>query len=1261
MFISYLKSIESIPSEIEKAKTKLAFWIMLIYTLFGLTAQGFMLYNDLAHLVPFSILGTSFDIVCLYLLLVKKRLNTAATVFTSVSILLFSLSLFFSESPLFLSAIFIHCVILVVVGFFTVGPRLGLVLQAYMLIFSVVFVLFRQTEFDLANIAGLKVEGYETLINVLFFTSLVFFGFVCLTISTYFWKSEKNLNDQAQFFNLLFEQSVDALFLVDANSKKLKDCNDRALELFAYQDKAHLLAGFGKDLEVNPLTTSDRRELIERTRKGEIWNLDLQYKRLNGSLFWGNLSSSYFSLHDESFFLIRISDVQDKKEAEINIQHSQEQLLAIVNNQGGAIWLMNTEGAIEVANEAFHKSREQFEIFLSTLSLEEKKAIDKEIRDFWDEKYARVFATGEIVEDIFDHLGRKNQVMLRPVYHAGIITGVTVSTHDITESYKIREEREQMHFFRERVIKNIPNLIYSFDLSSKKLLYLSPNASTILGRPMDWLLEDFSRLAQIIHPDDLHFINPLTEKNLAEESTFELRVLSESNDITWLRITSRPVFDENGQVIRRDGVAQSINKEKEAILELERSNELLKLVNSNAITLFQNPDPVPAIPGLFEQLGKQMQAKSILLFKFADNNNAQLHLRMGWSSTEGQQTVKGVPDQLYQVKNYEHWLKRLEGYEYLIVHESSVTVHELAFLQGHKAQTMMAVPWLIGTELGGFIGIFCKAERVWEKADITVMQTLAMYVGTARALAVKTREIIRNKEKYELAIEASQDGIWEMNLETKETYFSPRWKEIMGYEQDELPNSMEVWEKLVFAEDKKELEDYFREKILKGGESSYEVEQRYRHKNGQIIVVQNRAIAMRNDKDFVVKIIGSIKDITSEKNQMVQLALAKKEAEVSARAKAQFLSVMSHEIRTPINAVIGLSHLLLEEEPKPQQINYLKNLQFSAENLLTLINDILDYTKLESGKVVLEKREFNIDELMRKIAQIHLPAANNKHLQLVTDIDASLNQSLEGDSFRLTQIMNNLVSNAIKFTERGKVVVKARLLDESNGFVNVRMEVSDTGIGIPKDKLDLIFENFTQASSDTTRRFGGTGLGLAISKKLLEMMGSDVHVESRLNEGSHFSFDLKLKNKKAQEIHQGAVAKAADANSLKGMRILVVDDNPVNLMIAKRFLSKWGADVLEANDGQEAIDVALKNQLHLVLMDLQMPGIDGYKATKVIKASKPALAVVALTADAFFQEKTDLRTAGFTDFLIKPFQPTDLFKKVHPFLPVSGIFKMSDQ
>jgi|GEM_PF-1154422 len=1260
MFINYLQSIESIPSEIEKAKTKLAFWIILIYTLFGLTAQGFMFQKDLAHLIPFSILGTLFDLACLYLLLVKKRLNTAASLFTSTSILLFSLSLFFSDSPLFLSAIVIHCVILVVVGFFTAGPRLGLALQAYLLIFSTLFVLLRQTPLDPAILTGIKVEGYETLINILFFASLIFFGFVCLTISTYFWKSEKSLNDQAQFFNLLFEQSVDALFLMDAKSKKLTDCNDRALELFGFQDKLELLASFGKDLELSPLSAAERRQLIERTRQGELWSMDMQYRRFDGLTFWGNLSGSFFSLNEESFFLIRISNVQEKKEAEMAIQQSQEQLMAIVNNQGGPVWLMNSSGQIVIANDAFHRSKEQFEVFLSSLATEEKTAIEQEMKAFWDEKYDKVFATGEIIEDVFDRLGRKNKVMLRPVYHAGIVTAVTVSANDITESLKAREEREQMHFFRETVINNIPNIIYSFDLINKKFLYLSPNASVVLGRSTEWLLEDSSRFTQIVHPDDMHFLKSGERRNLKEESTFELRVLSENNEINWLRITSRPVFDENKQLIRIDGVAQSINKEKEAILELERSNELLKLLNSNAITLFQNPDPVPAIPGLFEELGKQIQAQSIQLFKYSDEQKTLIHLRMGWSCQEGQITINGTPEEVFQVENYEHWLDILKRYEFLTLHESSATAHELAFLHAHKAQTMLAVPWLIGTELGGFICIFCKAERLWRKADTTVMQTLAMYVGTAHELAVKTREIIKNKEKYELAIEASQDGIWEMNLETKETYFSPRWKAIMGYNTDELPNSMEVWGQLVFAEDKKELEDHFREKILKGGQNSYEVEQRYRHKNGQIIVVQNRAIVMRNNKNFVVKIIGSIKDITAEKNQMEQLALAKKEAEVSARAKAQFLSVMSHEIRTPINSVIGLSHLLLEEEPKPQQINYLKNLQISAENLLTLINDILDYTKLESGKVVFEKRDFNLDELLRKIAQIHLPAANAKHLQIVTDIDAGLNQTWEGDSFRLTQIMNNLVSNAIKFTERGKVVVKAKLLDEVGGIARIRVEVSDTGIGIPKDKLDLIFENFTQASSDTTRRFGGTGLGLAISQKLLEMMGSEISVESKINEGSFFSFELKLKNKKAQHVEQGAVAKAADSNSLKGMRILVVDDNPVNLMIAKRFLTKWGADVLEANDGQEAIDIALKNQFHLVLMDLKMPGIDGYKATKVIKASKPTLTVVALTADAFFQEKIDLKTAGFTDFLTKPFQPSDLYKKVQPYLPVSGLFKISE-
>lgn len=1263
MLKNYLQSIDAIPSEVEKAKTKLAFWIILLYTLFGLTAQGLILQMGLYYLLPYTVFGTIFDVFCMYLLLHKRRLDWAASVFTSSSIFLFSGALFFSDSPLYLSALVIHCVILVVVGFFTLGPQLGIVLQSYLMVFSSVFILVRRTSFDPAILTGFKIEGYESLINILFFTSLVFFGFICLTISSYFWKSEKNLNDQAKFFNQLFDQSVDALFLVDAKSKKLTDCNDRALDLFGYKEKADLLACFGKDLEVNPLSSIERRELIERTRKGETWNIDLLYRRKDNSTFWGNLSSSYFTLnHDEdSFFLIRISNVQAKKEAELKIQQSQEQLMAIVNNQGGPVWLMNSKNEIVISNEAFNRSKDQFDTFLTTLDAEEQEALNQQYKDFWEEKYKRVFATGEILQDIFDHLGRKIQVMLRPITHAGVVTGVTVSALDITESLKANEEREQLNFFRDAVINNIPNIIYSYDHVNQKLLYVSPNVETVLGKPAELFIEDFPYLLSIIHPDDIQLFQSKISGNHFEEETYEIRLFNHRKELLWFRISSRPVFDHMGNLLRRDGVAQVITNEKEATLELERSNHLINVLNTNAIALFENPDPVPAIPGLFEKIGKEIQVHGVLLFKYAINQPHLLHLRMGWSKTHGQQIIEGLPEKCYETSDFNWWLQKLQAKEHVILSTNSNNELDSKFLCDNNAVDMLAVPWFINANTAGFIGLFSGDERQWNKADLSTLNTLSMYVSTARELAVKTREIVSNKEQYELAIEASQDGIWEMNLQTLEMYFSPRWKAIMGYEPQELENTFETWERIIFPEDKTQLEDHFRRFIIQGGQQSYEIEQRYKHKNGSTIVVQNRALAMRNAEGRVITIIGSIKDITVEKNQLELLAEAKKEAEISAKAKAQFLSVMSHEIRTPINAVIGLSHLLLEEDPKPQQINYLKNLQFSAENLLTLINDILDYTKLESGKVVLEKREFNVDELMRKIAQIHLPAANKKNLQLVTDIEAGLNQSLEGDSYRLTQIMNNLVSNAIKFTERGKVLVKARLLSEENGQANIRVEVSDTGIGIPKDKLDLIFENFTQASTDTTRRFGGTGLGLAISKKLLEMMGSAIIVESKINQGSSFIFDLKLKNKKMQQSEKGALAKVADANSLKNMRILVVDDNPVNLMIVKRFLSKWGADVLEANDGQEAIDVAARHQIHLVLMDLQMPVIDGYKATKVIKTGKPTLPVVALTADAFFNEKIDLKSAGFADFLTKPFQPSDLFKKVEPYLPVMGLYNLSQQ
>ena len=389
--------------------------------------------------------------------------------------------------------------------------------------------------------------------------------------------------------------------------------------------------------------------------------------------------------------------------------------------------------------------------------------------------------------------------------------------------------------------------------------------------------------------------------------------------------------------------------------------------------------------------------------------------------------------------------------------------------------------------------------------------------------------------------------------------------------------------------------------------------------------------------------------LSSQKEISASLEKAKVKAEEAALAKAQFLSTMSHEIRTPMNAVIGLTNLLIEDNPKANQIENLQALKFSGENLLTLINDILDFSKIEAGKIELESSVFQLSKLVKSIEHTLGLHASEKGIDFKCRVDQKIPDKLIGDPTRISQVLNNLVSNAIKFTLDGSVILKAKLVMVARTDVTIHFQVTDTGIGIPQDKLEIIFDNFSQASSDTTRKFGGTGLGLAITKKLLEMQGSQIQVESELDKGTTFSFTLTLK--RALDVDKSgdnasSLTEKESFTGLQGVRVLVAEDNEMNVVVIRQYLKKWGITFDVVENGQLAVEKARETSYDLVLMDLQMPEMDGFTASEHIRAFAPDLPIIALTASAMLEVKDRVYRIGMNDFVPKPFVPSELYQKL---------------
>jgi PAS domain S-box-containing protein len=748
------------------------------------------------------------------------------------------------------------------------------------------------------------------------------------------------------------------------------------------------------------------------------------------------------------------------------------------------------------------------------------------------------------------------------------------------------------------IIENSPAVLFKLDPNDGfKINFITENISQFGYSAEDIVRHEVS-IVDLIHPDDAkellsyHYSNK-TSSGIPSFSG-EYRIRTSDGEYRWVEDRTREIVDKNGNILMHEGLFQDVTERKKHRLEIERNEKRYRVLASN-------------IP-----FTNVFLIDKDLKYIVAEGPNFK-YWGMDSSNFEGK-TIHEV-----HTTN----LEKIEPVVEAALKKRRTVQENLTLM--NRVYELTAKPIINGDEVEYILGIV---------RDIT------------EEFKIK-QDLQRSEEKYRNLVEESTEIIFSLGADMELTYISPNVKQFLGFEPHEVI-SVQLTE-FLHPEDTEAFTSKMEEKAIFFEDNQY-LEFRLAHRNGEYRIFSANGKVIRDHQGKFKYYTGIARDISKLKEAQRELYFAKERAEQASMVKSQFLSIMSHEIRTPMNAVIGMSHLLLEDEPRQDQLENLKTLQFSAENLLGLINDILDYSKIESGKIELEHVDFEPRNVLNRIMHSHTFQAREKSLEIMTEIDEKLPVVLNGDPVRLGQIINNLVSNAIKFTEKGHVKISLSNIGETSEDVTVRFMFEDTGIGIAEDKKDLIFEAFTQASTETTRKFGGTGLGLAIVKKLIELFDSNIKVQSRKGLGTLFMFDIKF-----GKYTQAYVPTKDDIHykvkSLANANILVAEDNLVNQIMIKKFLTKWEVGNVEfANNGVEAMEIFGEKEFNLILLDLQMPEMDGFEVARAVRnhqvEAKRNTPIIALTASSLIEVKDQLEEVGMDDYIPKPFNPDNLYARI---------------
>lgn len=1004
-------------------------------------------------------------------------------------------------------------------------------------------------------------------------------------------------SDFSKDFSSLISCLPIAVFVAD-DQGKVVFCSQSWLEAIGLKE--------GEDLSINKL---DAAGSIISHKITPIWKdvFTLGYSdsptisvlnQFTGKKTHFKLSTSLFQ---DWYAIFSVVDITDQIALQNVLQDKKSQFLSLIDSLGDMVLKLNASGTII---KAWAGSLSNLPCGITSLE-------GTNLSDHFPEEIVS-HSLASVQSDNFENSPSEREFSLewegqdryflikvvpKPIAESKVWEDIIIIIRDITEERKTEQEVDNKNRLIKQLteIKNAP-LLHRIEGDAFYFNFISGNLSSLTGysdqelSKMDWL--------DLIHPDDrasvVKGLSELRSSGTTSHRNLTYRIYTREGEIRWASNDISKADGGNG----RNSLFGVIHN----VTEIQLLNEKLR------------------------------QRDRIL------TNISKVAMIGGWEYDVKNNTYN-LTDELYQIYEREKSAFDVQGTSlyYLKDDQSLVQQHIDGLLEsGEKFDEELQL--ITGKGLKKWVRLIGNAE--WQNGELSHVYGIIKDIDEKKKKDLILQE---NERLFNAAFELaplgigllSKDGKWLKANTSLSYFFELSEKELMDTSIQDLNLSNE--------EDKPFKWDW----IVQNNRQSFQLEKKYVTKSEKVkwgkVNISSVKRTTHEHSYFIIQVV----DITENKNYEENLLLAKQEAEEANKVKSDFLSTMTHEIRTPLFGVIGITHHLMEEIHDLKHRAQLKALKFSSDSLLLLVNDILDFSKLKSGMLSLESKAFNLEQLVVSIEELNFPKAKESNNSLVVHYDKNLSKTYVGDELRLGQILNNLVSNAVKFTSNGRIEISIEKAGKLGKKHKILFAVQDNGLGISEDKHEYVFEQFAQAEPAITRQYGGTGLGLPIVKGLLKAMDSRVRLQSKPGVGTRVSFELLLdKPAAADTLIQPHTFKAPqEKKDLQQKTILLVEDNAVSMMIAHDYIKKWNGKVIRALDGLEAIEKFKlhSSQIDLILMDLHLPLLDGYEAAEQIQKISPEVPIIALTAAVEDKERMRQSTPTLKACLIKPFNPEDFY------------------